>query len=146
MRGLLLGVVFFCLLPFIFGRPYLGVLMWFWTAMMNPQKISYGFFSTIQYSLLIAIVALPAWYFSKEPKTPPKSATASLLCLLMVWVTVTSAFAITPAASVWDRWLLVEKMLLFTVLAYALTNTRERLDQLILVCAGSIGSNRMLVK
>ena len=99
MRGLLLGVVFFCLLPFIFGRPYLGVLMWFWTAMMNPQKISYGFFSTIQYSLLIAIVALPAWYFSKEPKLPPKSATASLLCLLMVWVTVTSAFAITPAAS-----------------------------------------------
>jgi probable O-glycosylation ligase (exosortase A-associated) len=57
----------------------------------------------------------------------------------MVWVTVTSAFSITPAASVWDRWQLVEKMLLFTVLAYALTNTRERLDQLILVCAVSIG-------
>jgi putative inorganic carbon (HCO3(-)) transporter len=136
MRSLLLDVIFFSLLPFIFRWPYLGVLMWFWVSLMNPQDYAY---STLPYALMVAVVTLLAWMFSKEPKLPPKNATAILLCLLMVWVTVTSAFALTPTSAVWDRWLLSEKMFLFTVLAFALTNTRERLDQLIAVCALSIG-------
>ncbi len=137
MRNLLLLVVFFSLLPWVFRWPYLGILMWFWVSLMNPQ--SYTYTAPLPYALMVAAVTLLAWIFSREPKLPPKNATAILLCLLMVWITVTSAFALAPAATVWDRWQLSEKMFLFTVLAYALTNTRERLDQLIAVCALSIG-------
>jgi probable O-glycosylation ligase (exosortase A-associated) len=106
---------------------------------MNPQKISYGALSNLPYALIVAVVTLIAWFFSREPKMPPKDSTGVLLCLLMVWVTITSAFALTPAFSVWDRWLLCEKMFLMTVLTYTLTTTRERLEQLIAVCAISIG-------
>lgn len=137
MRHLALLLVFFPLLPFVFRWPYLGILMWFWVSLMNPQAYAYA--APLPYALMVAAVTLPAWLFSREPKLPPKNATAILLCLLMVWITVTSAFALAPASTVWDRWQLSEKMFLFTVLAYALTNTRERLDQLIAVCAGSIG-------
>lgn len=136
MRSILLAVVFFSILPFVFRKPYLGILMWFWVSLMNPQDYAY---SGLPLALFVAIVTLIAWLFSREPKLPPKNATAILLCLLMLWVTATSAFALTPASSVWDRWQLCEKMLLFTVLASAMTNTRERLDQLIAVSALSVG-------
>jgi putative inorganic carbon (hco3(-)) transporter len=137
MRNLLLLLIFFPMLPFVFRWPYLGILMWFWVSLMNPQAYTYT--APLPYALMVAVVTLPAWLFSREPKLPPKNATTILLCLLMVWVTVTSAFALTPADSVWNRWQLCEKMFLFTVLAYALTNTSKRLDQLIAVCALSIG-------
>src|ERR1700761_6192504 len=136
MRSLLLDVTFFCLLPFVFRRPYLGILMWFWVSLMNPQDFAY---TTRPYALIVAVVTLLAWVISREPKFPPRDRTTTLLCVFMVWITITSALALAPAYSVWDRWQLCEKMFLFTVLASALTTTRERLDRLIIVCALSIG-------
>ncbi len=137
-RGLLLDLIFFSLILFIFRWPFLGILMWFWVSFMNPQDYIYSS-SPLPYALMVAVVTLLAWFFSREPKLPPKNATVILLCLLMAWITMTSAFALAPASYVWDRWLLSEKMFLFTVLACAMTNTRERLDQLIAVSIISIG-------
>src|SRR5579863_862229 len=139
MRGLLLAVSFFGTLPFVFRWPFLGILMWFWVSLMNPHKLVYGLFATLPYAMIVAIVTLIAWQMSREPKWPPRDRTAFLLCALMFWITVSSALGVAPAAAVWDRWQLAEKMFLFTVLAYALTNTRQRVDLLVAVCALSIG-------
>jgi putative inorganic carbon (HCO3(-)) transporter len=141
MRGLLLGVTFFSLLPLIFIRgPFVGVLMWFWVSLMSPQMIVWGsFFSELNYALIVAIATLVSWLLlSNEPKAPPRDKTTVLLVLLMVWIAITSWFGSGPPKEIYLNWELTEKMLLMTLVAYALTNTRERLDQLILVCALSI--------
>ena len=34
MRGVILFIVFFALLPLVFKRPYVGILLWFWISLM----------------------------------------------------------------------------------------------------------------
>ncbi|HEY1299981.1 MAG TPA: putative O-glycosylation ligase, exosortase A system-associated [Stellaceae bacterium] len=140
MRGLLLFVVFFALLPLVVIKgPFIGILMWFWISLMSPQDIAYGAFTTIPYAMIVAITTLVTWLLSRsEPKFPPLGKTTVLLFLLMFWFSVTSVFGIAQSEIIFDRWQLAEKMLLMTLVAYTLTTTRARLDQLIVVCVFSI--------
>ena len=115
--------------------------MWFWLALMSPQEAIWdSVFAGIPYALIVAVATLMWFAVARdEPKIPPWSKTTALLILLMLWITVTSAFAIGPKDQVYDKWLLAEKMLLMTIVAYTLINSRERLLQLIVVCVLSVG-------
>lgn len=142
MRGFILGVIFFALFPFIFIKgPFFGILMWFWISLMAPQKAVWSsLFGDVPYALLIALATLASVLVSRiEPKLPPLNKTTILLILLGVWVSVTSIYGIGPPDQIYDKWNLTEKMLLMTLVAYALTNSRERLDLLIIVCVLSVG-------
>ncbi len=137
MRELLFVIVFFGALPFIFLKtPFVGVLMWFWISLMNPHQLIWGgTFSTLPYALIVAVATLSAWVLSqREPKWPPADRTTVLLILLMVWVSITSVFGIGDQKWIYDGWQKTEKMLLMTLVAYTLVNSRQRLDQLIVVC------------
>ena len=141
MRGILLGLVFFSLLPLIFIRgPFVGILMWFWISLMAPQFVVWGsVFANIPYALIVAVATLLSLvFFTREPKLPPADKTSWLLILLMIWISITSWFGTGPPAEIYNNWLLAEKMLLMTLVAYTLTTSRERLEQLIAVCALSI--------
>ncbi|MFZ3235799.1 MAG: putative O-glycosylation ligase, exosortase A system-associated [Stellaceae bacterium] len=141
MRGLALGIVFFSLLPFIFIKgPFFGILMWFWVSLMNPQQVVWGsIFSGVPYAFVVAVATLASLVVARgEPKLPPANKTTFLLIFLMLWVSVTTWYGIGPPDQLYDKWQLSEKMLFMTLVAYALTNSRVRLEQLILVCVLSI--------
>ncbi|HEV7996496.1 MAG TPA: putative O-glycosylation ligase, exosortase A system-associated [Stellaceae bacterium] len=141
MRGLVLFIVFFSALPFIFlNGPYWGILIWYWISLMNPQEAVWGgIFGSIPYALVTAVATFLSWLMSRsEPKFPPLNKTTCLLVSLGLWVSVTSIFGTGPADEIYEKWDLAEKMLLMTIVAFTLTTTRERLDQLIAVCALSI--------
>ena len=136
MRGILLGLIFFSLLPLIFIKgPFVGILMWFWISLMAPQFIVYGFFSRFQYALIVGVATLLALLFSREPRLPPRDKTTTLLVLFLIWISITS----WTTDAMYGGWLVPEKMLLMTLVAYALTYTRQRLQQLIVVCTLSVG-------
>ena len=142
MRGYALALAFFGLLPFIFIKgPFFGILMWFWVSLMSPHKLVWGGpFADPPYALIVAVATLLAWFLApNEPKMPPWNKTTLLLLLLMLWITLTSLVGTGPPAQIYDKWQLTEKMLLMTIVAYLLTTTRARLDQLIVVCVLSIG-------
>jgi putative inorganic carbon (HCO3(-)) transporter len=140
VRALLLLVVYFSMLPLIFfWSPFVGILMWFWISLMNPHQLVYGALTWIPWALIVAVATIISWILSRrETKLPPPTNTTVLLLLLMLWISVTSVFGKASGLTIYENWLASEKMLLMTVLAYMLTNTRERLDQLILVCVFSI--------
>ena len=140
MRGLLLFFIYFGMLPLIFIiTPFVGILMWFWISLMNPHQLVWGAFDWVPWALIVAVATLVSCVLKpSEPKLPPRSKTTVLLLLLMIWVSITSISGIAPRIWIYDGWQASEKMLLMTLVAYMLTNTRERLDQLILVCALSI--------
>jgi probable O-glycosylation ligase (exosortase A-associated) len=48
-------------------------------------------------------------------------------------------FALGPADEVWDKWITVQKILFMCLVGYALTTTRERLNQLIWAVVLTIG-------
>lgn len=141
MRGYLLFVVFFTLLPFIFFRgPFFGILIWFWISLMNPHKWVWGSsFGSLPYALITAVATLTAWVlWQREPKLPPANKTTLLIVAMMIWISVTSLIGIGPPDQIYQKWELAEKMFLMTLVAYALLTTRDRIDKLIVVCVLSI--------
>ena len=141
MRGLILLIVFFSALPFILVHgPFFGILMWYWISLMNPQKLVWNSVAAgIPYAHIVAVSTLLWWFLSKaEPKLPPMNKTTGLLVMLAVWISVTSILGTGPGDQIYEKWQLAEKMLLMTIVAYTLTTTRLRLDQLIVVCTLSI--------
>jgi putative inorganic carbon (HCO3(-)) transporter len=140
MRGLLLFIVFIGLLSFVFKRPFVGILMWFWISLMNPHRIVYGFASGLNYALIIAVLTLGSWLLlhPEEPKFPPRDRMTVLIVALMIWISITSLFGVGPPDDTMRLWGDAEKMLLMTLVASTMTNTRERFDQLVLICVLSI--------
>jgi putative inorganic carbon (hco3(-)) transporter len=141
MRGIILFIIFFSSLPFIFiSGPFWGILMWYWVALMNPQNVIWdSVFASIPFSFIVAVSTLLSWLLSqRESKFPPLSKTTVLIAILAIWISVTSLHGSGPPDQIFQKWQLTEKMLFMTVVAYTLTTTRQRLDQLIAVCALSI--------
>jgi putative inorganic carbon (hco3(-)) transporter len=108
---------------------------------MAPQEAVWSsVFSGVPYALIVAVTTLVCLAVARnEPKLPPASKTTILLFLLMLWICVTSWYGIGPGSQIYDKWQLAEKMLLMTIVAYTLTNSRTRVEQLIIVCVLSIG-------
>jgi putative inorganic carbon (HCO3(-)) transporter len=140
MRGIILIIVFFTLLPMVIGRPYVGILMWFWMSLMNPHRVVFGFAQDIPYAMLIAAVTLGSWLFLHpgEPRALPRDRTTILLIALMIWISITTLVGAGGADTLVSAWAETEKMLLMTLVAYILTNTRQRFDHLVLVCVLSV--------
>ena len=107
---------------------------------MNPHRVIYGFAADIPYAMLIAVVTLGSWLLlhPEEPKALPRDRTTCLLIALMIWISITTFVGGKGANDILAIWAESEKMLLMTVVAYILTNTRQRFDQLVLVCVLSI--------
>src|SRR6185295_1306907 len=94
MRDLLLTVVVFGALPFIFSRPYLGVLMWTWLAYFNPNRFAWSFATRLPFSQLVGGCTLVAWMFNRqEPKTPPRCAVVYVWSLFIFWMFLTTFLA-----------------------------------------------------
>ena len=141
MRGLVFFLAFVGCLPFIFVSPFTGVLVWYVFSLGNFHTLIWGGpFASLNYAYVIAIVTCLAWLFSRtEPKQLPLTPLVILTLSFSIWITFTSVFALGPADDVWNKWITVQKILFMCLVGYALTTTRERLNQLIWVVVLTIG-------
>jgi probable O-glycosylation ligase (exosortase A-associated) len=140
MRGLLFFLVFVSCLPLIFISPFNGVLMWYVFSLGNFHTIVWGFFSDLYYAYIISILTCLSWLFSRsEKKQLPLTPLVVLTLLFSLWMTITSFFALAPTDDVWAKWSTVQKILFMCLVGFALTTTRERVNQLIWVVVLSIG-------
>ena len=65
MRDIAVTAAVFLILPFVFARPYLGILLWTWIGLMNPHKLTWGFAYDFPYAVIIGIttmIAVPVSY------------------------------------------------------------------------------------
>ena len=128
MRGLAFFLVFMAALPFAFVSPFNGVLLWYCFSLGNFHRLTWGFFSDLNYAYVVAIVTCLSWIFSRTERSRlPLTPLTVMTVLFMAWMTVTSFTATAPAADVWDKWSTVEKVLFMALVGYALTTTRDRM-------------------
>jgi probable O-glycosylation ligase (exosortase A-associated) len=138
LRDLFVFAVVFGSIPFIFRRPYIGVLVWSWLAYMNPHRMTWGMAFDFRFSLIIAGVLLVAFLVSREPKkiiwTPLTVAWLSFF----VWTGLTTLFALVPfgAAHEWSRWWKINLISLLTLL---ICQNKERLNGLVWMIVASLG-------
>ena len=139
MRDILLTLFIAVLLPFVIRRPEIGAYLWVWLGMMNPHKLSYGFASTLPFAQIVAILTMVGYVFTKHKKPLPINGGTLLLFALIVWMTVTSIYAINDPQLVWGRWLFVMKINVMLLLTMMVLRGRKQIDWLVWVIVVSIG-------
>src|SRR5215469_11118560 len=141
MRGLLFFTVFISSLPLIFVSPFNGVLVWYIFSLGNFHTLIWGGpFANLNYAYIIVILTCLSWAFSRsEKKQIPMTPLVIATMLFAIWMTITSCFALAPDLLVWSKWLETEKILFMCLVGYALTTTRDRLNQLIWVVVLALG-------
>ena len=138
MRDILIAALVFGALPWALSRPYVGVYLWAWLGYMNPHRLTYGFAASFPWAHMVAVVTLMSLLFSKEPKKLPMTREVVILILFLIWMTITTLFAINEARA-WMQWEKVMKIQVMTFLTLMVINTRDRLNHLIWVIVLSLG-------
>lgn len=138
MRDILVTVIVFGLLPYVFKRPYIGVLMWVWISVMNPHTQGWGFAYTFPFAAIIAGVTLVSLLFTKEPKNIPLTPITGVLIAFIFWMNVTTVFAFYPDA-IYDQWNKVMKIMLMTFVTLMLIKEKKHIQLLIWVIVISLG-------
>ena len=138
MRSFALLTLFLIYLPSVFVQPFCGILLWTWFSLMNPHRLVWGIGSFVPYALVIALTTLAGWFISREPKTPPASAVSVGLVGMLITVSISTFFALSPEAA-FDKWDVVVKTLFMCVLSLALLTNKVRIHAYIWVIVLSIG-------
>ena len=112
MRDVLVTLIIVGIIPFIFRRPYIGVLLWVWLGVMNPHKLAWGFAHDFPWAAIVGGVTLFSLVFSKDPKSLPLVPPVMVLIVFVLWMNVTAFFAIYPDL-IFDQWNKVMKIMAF---------------------------------
>ena len=139
MRDLAFVLGLLAMLPFAIGRPHICALLWCWTAMLVPNSLVYGFAVSIHFNLIVVLLTLLFWVFSKEPVRVPMNRTMVILITFGIFGTISAAFAIGPEGDAWGEWGKFSKIIFFALVVGALFNTRTRIEALIYAAFLSIG-------
>jgi probable O-glycosylation ligase (exosortase A-associated) len=139
MRSILVTLLIFGSLPLIVVKPHVGVLVWSWIGYMNPHRLTWGFAYDFSFAMVVGLVTVAAWLFSREPKMLPWHPLVLLLAAFAAWVSFTTLFAVYPDHAQW-KWDRTIKILLFNgFVTIGLITTRQRLDALVWVIVLSLG-------
>lgn len=138
MRDLFVTAAIFGALPFVFKRPWIGVLLWSWVSYMNPHRLAWGFAYDFPFAMVVAVVTIAAFVFSREKKEVPWTRETVLLLVFVGWMLFTTFFALYPELA-WPEWKRVWKIQLFVFLTAILITDRQKLDWLVWVIVLSLG-------
>jgi putative inorganic carbon (hco3(-)) transporter len=141
MRDLFLGPLLLAVLVQTFRTPSAGVLGWAWLTLMTPQKLIWGFLSTMPLNLILAIATLTMVVFTKDKKKLPFNTVTVLWFAFILFMTITTIFALNPLVS-WNIWDRTIKIMLLGILVPVLMMTPRRIHALIwmiIICLGYFG-------
>ncbi len=138
MRDLFITGLIFGLLPFVFKRPWLGILLWSWLGYMNPHRLAWGFAYNLPFSMIVGLVTIVAFMASKEKKEMPWTRETVVLLIFIGWMLFTTFFAFYPD-SAWLQWNKVWKIQLMIFLTALIITDRHKLHWMIWVIALSFG-------
>ncbi|HQS80863.1 MAG TPA: putative O-glycosylation ligase, exosortase A system-associated [Thiobacillus sp.] len=138
MRDILVTAIVFGVLPFIFKRPWVGIMLWCWLAYMNPHRQAWGFAYDMPFAFITAIVTITAFMFSKEKKGMIWTRETILLLMFIGWMLLTTYFAFYSELA-WDQWSKVWRIQLMVFLTAMIIKERQHLNWMIWVIALSLG-------
>ncbi|MCX2981311.1 putative O-glycosylation ligase, exosortase A system-associated [Halieaceae bacterium IMCC14734] len=138
MRDIIVTLLIFGSLPFILRRPYIGVLAWAWISYMNPHRLTWGFAYDFPFAQLVAIVLFASLLFSKESKKLPMDGVMGVWIAFLLWMTITTIFAIYEDRA-FVYYIRVVKVQLLTLITIVVMTDQKRIDLLIWTICLSIG-------
>lgn len=137
MRDLLVTAIVFGLLPLIFWRPYIGILLWSWLSYMNPHRQTWGFAYDMPFAQIVAITLLLAMLVRGGPFKLPFKPVLFVWIGLLVWMAVSTFFALFPAEAQ-AQLIKVYKIQIVTFLTMMLITDQRKINLLIGVIVSSL--------
>jgi len=138
MRDIFVFAVVFGSIPYMFKKPYFGIIMWVWISVMNLHTQGWGFARTFPFAAVIAVTTLSSMLVSTEKKSLPSSPVTVVFILFTLWMSVTSIFAIHPD-QVSTQWIRVYKIMGMTLVTMMLIKDKVHIEQLIWTIVISLG-------
>src|SRR5512139_1570553 len=138
MRDLFVTAVIFGLIPFIFKRPWVGILVWSWLGYMNPHRLCWGFAFDFPFSMIVGLATIVSFMVSQEKKEMVWTRETVVLLIFIGWMLITTFFAFYPELA-WSQWEEVWKIQLMIFLTALIIKERLHLHWLVWVIALSIG-------
>jgi probable O-glycosylation ligase (exosortase A-associated) len=138
MRDLFVTAVIFGLLPFVFKRPWIGILLWSWIGYMNPHRLAWGFAFDFPFAMVVGTVTIISFLFSNVKKEMIWTRETVLLLVFVCWMLFTTFFAFYSELA-WLQWNKVWKIQLMVFLTALIITERKQLHWLIWVIALSLG-------
>jgi probable O-glycosylation ligase (exosortase A-associated) len=136
MRDIVITLLVFGSLPYIFKRPWFGVVMWIWISVMNPHRLSYGFAYSFPFAAIIAGVTIISLVLTKDDRRMPKSAIVWVIVAFTLHMGITTLTAFYPNTSL-DLYIRIVKTMLMVLVTMMLIKTRR---QILIVVATLVGS------
>jgi len=127
MRDILVTLIFAGALPFVFKRPYIGVLLWVWFSVMNPHTLGWGFAVNFPFAAIIGALTLFSLIINKVPKTAPNVPVVIVFIAFILWMNVTTFFAIHPDLVI-EQWIKVMKIMLMTYVTFILIRDKKQVQ------------------
>lgn len=130
-------LIIFGSIPYILIRPHIGILMLSWIGYMNPHRLTWGFAYNFPFAQVVALTTLAALFFSAEPKRWYWKGTTVVWLALILWMNVTTLFALMPeyAYEDWNRTMKIQLIASLTVLVMG---SKERINALVWTIALSL--------
>lgn len=138
MRDLLVALLVFGSLPFIFYRPYIGILVWSWLGYMNPHRLAYGFAVDFPFAQIVAIVIIIALVFSKEAKRIPWTRETIVLAMFLMWMLITTLNAQFESLA-WEQYIKIIKIQVMIFVTLMIMGSKDRLILMVWVIVLSLG-------
>jgi probable O-glycosylation ligase (exosortase A-associated) len=131
------GIVFFAL-PFVFKRPWVGVMLWTWLAYMNPHRQAWGPAYEFPFSMLVGLVTIATFLMTRDKNRMIWTRETITLSIFIAWMFFTTQFAFFPdlAALQWNK---VWKIHLMIFLIILLIRDKAQLNWMVWVVALSLG-------
>jgi putative inorganic carbon (HCO3(-)) transporter len=139
MRDVLIFGIIFGLVPWMIKRPAIGALVFMWISLMNPHRLAYGPAYDFPFAMMVGVITMVSALFSREPRSYPVTPVTVLLVVFMIWVTITTLFAISPPFLVNREWSRVVKTLLMVVITIMVIQSEADLKKMIWVLVLSLG-------
>jgi len=140
MRDIVIFGIIFGLVPMMIRRPAIGAVVFMWISLMNPHRLAFGPAYDFPFAMMVAVITIGAILFSREPRNYPATPVTVLLVIFMVWVTITTLFAISPPWIVNYEWSRVIKTLLMVAVTIMVVQSEADLKKMVWVLVLSLGA------
>ena len=120
-----------------FKHPYFAALLWVWIGLMNPHRLGWGFAYSMPFAMMAVGVLVISMFANPKDVRWPSSGPVRVFILFVVWMGLTTAFAIHREESTY-MFLNVIKVMVVTLGVAAVVRTREEILGLVSVIALSL--------
>src|ERR671913_1056051 len=132
IRDIVIFLVVAIGIPFILRNPAVGIGYWVWLSLMNPHRAAWGFAYSFHFAFVVAVATVIGLLLNKEPRQFKGGGAAWVLLAFVVWMCITTLFALEPARALpmLER---VVKIMFVTFLALFTLYKREHVKWLMLI-------------